>query len=65
MYLNRRVKLLVSVMLSSHFFSQLNITTTFLQDTFFRHFEVFTKNNIVMPGNLPLYRQEGENVIHR
>ena len=25
------------------FFLQLNVTTTFLQDTFFRHFEVFTK----------------------
>ena len=47
MYLNRRVKLLVSVMLSSYFF-QLNVTTWFLQDTFFRYFKVFTKNNIVM-----------------
>ena len=43
MYVNRRVKLLVSIMLSSYFFFQLNVTTTFLQDSFFRHFEVFTK----------------------
>ena len=49
--MNRRVKLLVSVMLSSYNFFQLNVTTTFLQDTFFRHFEVFTKNKIVMPGS--------------
>ena len=35
MYVNRRVKLLVSVMLSYYFFFQLNVTTTFLQDTFF------------------------------
>ena len=34
--------------LSSYFFFQLNVTTWFLQDTFFRHFEVFAKNNIVM-----------------
>ena len=44
------------------FFFQLNITTLFLQDTLFRHFQVFTK--IVLQYNLPLYRQEGENVIH-
>ena len=43
-------KLLVSVMLSSYFF-QLNVTTWFLQDTFFRQFAAFTKNNIVMPGS--------------
>ena len=33
------------------FFLQLNITTWFLQDTFFCHFETFTKNYIVMPGS--------------
>ena len=32
-------------------FFQLNVTTWFLQDTFFRHFEVFTKNKMVMPGS--------------
>ena len=51
MYLNRRVKLLVSVMLSSFFFFQLNVTTWFLQNTLFRHFKGFTKNNMVMPGS--------------
>ena len=51
MYVNRRVKLLVSVMLSSYFFFQLNVTTCFYQDTSFRNFQVFTKNNIVMPGS--------------
>ena len=46
-YLNRRVKSIVSVMLSSSFFP----VKWFLQDMFFRHIEVFTKNNIEMPGS--------------
>ena len=50
MYVNRRVKLLVSVMLSSYFFS-VECHYLVLQDMFFRHFEVFTKNNLVMPGS--------------
>ena len=33
------------------FFFQLNVTTWFLHNTFFRHFKVFTKNNMVMPGS--------------
>ena len=64
MYLNRRVKLLVSVMLSSYFFFQLNVTTWFLQDTFFRHFEVFTNKNIVMPGStISLYIDKKERTL--
>ena len=43
MYVNRCVKLFLSVMLSSYFFFQLNVTTWFFAGHVFRHFEILPK----------------------
>ena len=48
-YVNRRGKLLVSVILSSYFFP-VKCHYLVFRGHVFRLFEVFTKSNIVMPG---------------
>ena len=63
MYLNRRVKLLVSVMLSSYFFPVICHYLVFAGHVF-RHFELFPKNNIVMLGStISLYIDKKERTL--